>query len=172
MDFHSIILLTTVAFIFIFIFFSLISYMLVFKKANERGWKFFVPFYSAYIMGKIAKNRAYGVLCLCYVIFFYILSSLIGRFLESYIEEFDEFWWICVLLYLILLFSYIVIISLVHIALVNRFSRGLGCKILICIPIINLFVIWYLALSKDCVYKKYEDEKNLKIEESEITLKP
>ena len=151
---------------------AFLPYALIFKKANVAVWKAFVPFYNLFVFGNVAKNRTYGAIYLMLGFFFFgkefdiVEFGLFSEYMSSSISFVIGFAFLAISLFLLYF------IFLVHTALVDRFSRGLGCKILICIPIINWFVMMYLGLSKNCIYTKYEDKRNLKIEESEITLKP
>lgn len=119
----------------------LLPYIFVFKKADRKIWEALVPFYNAYMLGKIAKDKIYGWA-------FLIITSL--SYCVSVLFVYND----AVISISSLILSFFVQ-CIVYIALANRFNGGLYIKMFICIPVINYFVLLYLGLSQKCVYTKF-----------------
>lgn len=100
----------------------------LFKKCGESGWKIFIPFYNVYIMGKIAAGETFGWI---YLITMYVISwiPIVGLIIALGV---GIYW---------------------AVELGNRFNKGTGFKIALCIPIISLFAFYNLAFDDRAIYK-------------------
>ena len=119
-----------------------LPYAFIFKKADEARWKAFVPFYNAYMVGKVAKDQGCGWLYLGTLII-YAISSRASNELGA-----------------VMAIVFYIVQCFICVALASRFNQGAGLKILVCVPIIAWFALRYLALSKDCVYKEFNSAQN------------
>lgn len=133
-----------------------ISWWKIFEKGGEGGWAVFVPFYNAYILGKVAGGVGFGIGFLVVVIiqFFGILVGIVAMIATD--EE---------IAYNIIVFlfgmPYFVMRLILAFKLGGKFGCGVGIRFLLCLPYINLIPFLYLAFSKNCVYREKPSEASV-----------
>lgn len=158
---------------------SAATYYVIFQKAGEDGWKSFVPFYNAYIIGKISGSKMLGIiwviviliLVFCLIVVFtkmvdiannliatnptFSYEELIGKMKESVSSEIS--------MIILLIFINYIVFCISNVMLSACFNQGLMFKILICVPYVNFIMLAILAFSKNYIY--YSDEGEI-VEES------
>lgn len=138
MDEFFAILLTLAVFVVIY-FIALLPFYFILKKTRFEAWVAFVPLYNVYMMGRVAKNETLGVLNLLvfFVSFLGVMDNALGSIISLGVFIFSCY---------------------VYVNLANRFDQGLGCKIVLCLPIVGWIMLWILGLDKSYVYNEFKEE--------------
>lgn len=138
-------MLVVTAFIGIIYIISLfVAHWKIFEKAGEKGWKVFIPFYNAFVYGKIAGGVKLGYALLCVAIV-YAFIAFVGIF-KPYTEAQLKLA-ICTNLV-----AFLLLCIVASFLIGARFGRSAGFRILLCLPYISIIAYLYLAFSKECVY--------------------
>lgn len=120
-----------------------LPFCFVFKKAGINAWVAFVPFYNGYMLGKVAKDEALGVIYIAITVFGSIFSKIVGE--ESALSG-------------IAIIAMYICSCVVYVNLGRRFEASLGFKIALCLPLIGWIMCWVLGLDEKYVYHKFNQE--------------
>ena len=130
-----------------------VTWWRIFEKGGENGWAIFVPFYNAYILGKVAGSDrlGIGVLIVSMIYFVGILVALVVIFAidSEDVANVAEF---------IFAMPWLVMRLIIAFKLGGKFGRGVWFRVFLAIPYLNAFPHLYLALSKKCVYSETPKE--------------
>ena len=135
-----------------------ITWWKIFEKGGENGWAIFVPFYNAYILGKVAGGVGFGiwVLIVASICFFgFLIALVIGIAMDS------EGAYNVVVFFFSL--PWLVVRLIIAFKLGGKFGRGVGFRVFLTLPYINAFPHLYLALSKNCIYSEKPKEASVRL---------
>ena len=132
-----------------------ITWWKIFEKGGENGWAIFVPFYNAYILGKVAGGVRFGIeiLIVTIIYFFGFLIDIV--FVATNLETASN------VVFSSFAISWYVIRFVIAFKLGGKFGRGVWFRIFLAVPYINAFPHLYLALSKNCVYSEKPKEASV-----------
>lgn len=139
-----------------------ITWCKIFEKGGENGWAIFVPFYNAYILGKVAGGVNFGIWVLIAAI-----MNLFGFIIALLIEADDNATdsiaaiIIFILAYCFAILPWLIIRFIIAFKLGGKFGCGVGFRVFLALPYINAFPLLYLALSKNCVYREKPKEASV-----------
>lgn len=133
-----------------------ITWWKIFEKGGENGWAIFVPFYNAYILGKVAGGVSFGVGVLIVTIT-YFFGFLIGIVVFVATDSEIAF---NVAFYLFATPWYVIRLVIAF-KLGGKFGCGVWFRVFLAVPYINAFPHLYLALSKNCVYSEKPKEASV-----------
>ena len=123
---------------------SFIAWWRIFTKAGEKGWKTLIPFYNAFIIGKIAKSDEFGQFVVILLIIYAIIAFATAAN-DSYFDNGD----------IIATCASLICLAVLNIAtffIGGKFGRGAWFRIALCVPYISVLPMLYLAFSKKCVW--------------------
>lgn len=136
-----------------------ITWWKIFEKGGEGGWAIFVPFYGAYILGKVAGGVSFGIGVLIVTIT-YFFGCLVGIAMDSDGDAVAFLFglpWLAVRL-------------IIAFKLGGKFGRDVWFRAFLALPYINAFPHLYLALNKNCVYREKPLEASVGLFVTIITL--
>lgn len=133
-----------------------ITWWKIFEKGGENGWAIFVPFYNAYILGKVAGgvNLGINVLIIAIIYFFGVIIALVAGILADSETAYNVIVFVFTL-------PWAVIRLIIAFKLGGKFGCGVWFRIFLALPYINAFPHLYLALSKNCVYSEKPKEASV-----------
>ena len=134
------------------------SWWKIFEKGGEEGWAAIVPFYNAYILGKVAGGVGFGVGFLVVVIiqFFGILFGLLAEIITDEEMAYN-------IIYLLFAIPYLIMRLVCSFKLGGKFGCDVGIRFLLAIPYINMIAFLYLAFSKNCIYSEKPKEASVRL---------
>ncbi|MGX3011567.1 hypothetical protein ACWIUD_08445 [Helicobacter sp. 23-1044] len=133
-----------------------VSWWKIFEKGGEEGWAAIVPFYNAYILGKVAGGVGFGVGFLV-VVMIQFFGIIMGLVVVSLTGEEDAYALIVILFAL----PFLIMRLVLAFKLGGKFGCGVGIRFLLAIPYINFIAFLYLAFSKNCVYSEQPKEASV-----------
>ncbi|MGX2982669.1 hypothetical protein [Helicobacter sp. 23-1045] len=133
-----------------------VSWWKIFKKGGEEGWAAIVPFYNAYILGKVAGGVGFGVgfLVVVMIQFFGIIMGLVVMIITDEERAYD-------IIYFLFALPFLIMRLVLAFKLGGKFGCGVGIRFLLAIPHINLIAFLYLAFSKNCIYSEQPKEASV-----------
>ena len=134
------------------------SWWKIFEKGGEEGWVAIVPFYNAYILGKVAGGISFGIGFLVVVIieFFGIIMGLVAMIITDEEVAYD-------IIYFLFAIPFLIMRIVLAFKLGGKFGCGVGIRFLLAIPYINLIAFLYIAFSKNCVYSEKPKEVSVRL---------
>lgn len=133
-----------------------ITWWKIFEKGGEGGWAIFVPFYGAYILGKVAGGVSFGISVLI-VAMIYFLGFLVALVVIGIAMDSKVTYNIISIIYL----PWAVIRLIIAFKLGGKFGRGVWFRVFLAVPYLDAFPHLYLALSKNCVYNEKPKEASV-----------
>ena len=134
------------------------SWWKIFEKGGEEGWAAIVPFYNAYILGKVAGGVSFGIGFLVVVIIEFF-GEIIGLILWFATDEEMAY----NIIYFLFATPYLIMRLVLAFKLGGKFGCGVGIRVLLCIPFLNVIPFLYLAFSKNCIYSEKPTEVSVRL---------
>ncbi len=142
---------------------SFVGLWKAFEKANEPGWKVFIPFYNTYIICKIGNCiKFFWIYLITSILAFAAFPILFVMCILSY-ESYSEANLIFLILFIVLVFAIVITLFVLQILIEINFAKAFGQSPWFGVGIAFFPYIFYMIIgfSNEIVYTGNYKEMNI-----------